>query len=585
MTANAVFQILFYLIIVLLLVKPLGGYIARVYSNQSCGINFIVSPIERFIYRLCSIDPNQEMDWKKYLSSMLFFNLVSFLIVYALQRFQSLLPLNPQHFTAISPITAFNTAASFITNTDWQTYSGEKTLSYLSQMLGLTTQNFLSAATNMALLVALIRGLIRFETVNLGNFWVDIVRGTLYILLPLSLILAIALASFGVIQNFKPYQHIHVLQESTQHSTVIDSAEQIIPMGPVASQIAIKQLGSNGGGFFNTNSAHPLENPTPCSNFLEMLAILLIPAALCYTFGTMIRDKKQGWALLTAMLLILIPAIFIATYAEQAGNPLFNSLNIDQTAKQYFAGGNMEGKETRFGITNSALWTTVATATANGSVNSMLDSYTPIGGMVPLWLMHLGEIIFGGVGSGLYGMLMIVIITVFVAGLMVGRSPEYLGKKIELFEMKMASIAVLLMPLIALFLTAVSVVTTMGTSSISNPGAHGFTQILYAFTSMANNNGSAFSGLNASTPFYSIVGGIEMLALRFWIAIPTLAIAGALVQKKKIPINTGTLPTHTPLFIFLLIGVALVLGALTFFPALALGPIVENLTLWGQHGH
>ena len=464
-------------------------------------------------------------------------------------------------------------------------------------MIALTVQNFFSAATGISLLMALIRSLIRHESSGLGNFWVDTVRGILYILLPLAFILAILLCSQGVIQNFKPYQKINLIQAITyqvpktdlQGKTVlqtITSNEQEIPMGPVASQVAIKQLGSNGGGFFNTNSAHPFENPTPFSNFLEMIAILLIPAALCYTFGIMIKDRRQGWALLIAMLLIFIPCMSITVNCEQIGNPAFQQMGIDQTPKPYlYPGGNMEGKETRFGIVNSAIWASATTAASNGSVNAMHDSFMPLGGMMPLWLMHLGEVVFGGVGSGLYGMLMIVIITVFVAGLMVGRTPEYLGKKIEPYEMKMASIAVLLMPLIVLFLTGLASISKMGTSAIGNPGAHGFSEILYAFTSMGNNNGSAFAGLNANTIFYNSIGGLEMLILRFWIAIPVLAIAGSLVRKKIIPSSAGTLETHTPLFIILLIGVTLILGALTFFPALALGPIVEHFMLWGQYGH
>jgi K+-transporting ATPase ATPase A chain len=547
---------------------------ARVYEDKPCRLSYLLRPLEILIYRVCGIEPKQEMGWITYLSAMLFFNLLGLLAVYALQRIQIYLPLNAQFFPAVSPALAFNTAISFASNTNWQSYSGETTLSYLTQMLALTVQNFLSAATGMSLLLALIRGIARHETKNLGNFWVDTVRGILYILLPLSLLFAVILCSQGVIQNFKPYQKITLYQTETQVLT-----EQVIPMGPVASQIAIKQLGTNGGGFFNTNSAHPFENPTPLTNFLEMLAILLIPAALCYTFGVMVKDTRQGWAILAAMFLIFVPLSSLTVMSEQAGNPAFTQLGIDPS------GGNMEGKETRSGIVNSALWAAATTAASNGSVNSMHDSFTPLGGLFPLWLMHLGEVIFGGVGSGLYGMLMLVIITVFVAGLMVGRTPEYLGKKIEPYEMKMASLAVLVMPLTVLILTALGTITQAGTRSLGNPGAHGFTEILYAFTSMGNNNGSAFAGLNANTYFYNILGGIAMLISRYWIAIPTLAIAGSLVQKKIIPVSPGTLPTHTPLFIILLIGVTIVLGALTFFPALALGPIVEHLMLWRQYGH
>ena len=432
-------------------------------------------------------------------------------------------------------------------------------------------------ATGMSLLVALIRGITRHETSELGNFWVDTIRGTLYILLPLSFIIAIFLASQGVIQNFNPYQKINLIQPVTYQQTITDNTgkvttetsnltEQIIPMGPVASQIAIKQLGSDGGGFFNVNSAHPFENPTPLSNFIEMLALLLIPAAFCYTYGALVNDKRQGWAILAAMFLMLIPMIYAAVITEQQGNPAFTRMGIAQAPiNHFYSGGNMEGKEVRFGTVNSSLWTAITTATSNGSVNSMLDSYIPMGGLVPLWLMHLGEVVFGGVGSGLYGMLMLVIITVFISGLMVGKMPTYLGKKIEAYEMKLATFAVLLMPLIVLACTAFASVTHAGTDSIANPGVHGFSEILYAFTSMAHNNGSAFAGLNANTPFYNIMGGIVMLLGRFWIAIPVLAIAGSLARKKVISSNAGTLPTHTILFIIFLIGVTIFLGALTFF--------------------
>jgi len=605
MTLNGFLQISLFLIIILACVKPLGWYMARVYEFKACGLDKLFTPFENLIYRFCGIESKKEMDWKQYLSAMLIFNLFGLLLVYALQRLQFYLPLNPQAFTAVAPDLAFNTAASFTTNTNWQAYGGENTLSYITQMLALTVQNFLSAATGLALLVAFIRGLARRETKQLGNFWVDTLRSVLYILLPLALILSVALTSQGVIQNFKSYQTVPLLQSISYQEQILDASgqpvkdakgnpkmatkqatQQILPMGPVVSQIAIKQLGTNGGGFFNTNSAHPFENPTPLSGFLEMLAILLIPAAFCYTFGMMVKDKRQGYALLLAMLIIFIPLAFSAVALEQNGNPAFTTFGIDQSAQpNNYSGGNMEGKETRFGITNSALWATATTATSNGSVNSMHDSFTPLAGLIPLWMMHLGEVVFGGIGSGLYGMLILVIITVFVAGLMVGRTPEYLGKKIEPFEMKMASIAVLVMPLMVLIFTSIATVTQMGISSIANPGAHGFTEMLYAFTSMVNNNGSAFAGLNANTSFYNIVGGIAMLIGRYWIAIPTLAIAGSLVQKKHIPTSLGTLPTHTPLFILLLIGIILILGALTFFPALALGPIVEQLMMWEKYGH
>lgn len=577
MTNAALVQVLLFLLTIVILVKPLGWYMAQVYEQKPCGLQWLCGPIERFVYRICSIHPENEMSWRGYLTAMLVFNFFGVLAVYLLQRIQFYLPLNVQGFPGIAPDLAFNTAISFVTNTNWQAYTPEASMSYLTQMLGFTVQNFLSAATGMSLLVALIRGLTRHETDKLGNYWVDMVRGILYILLPLACILAICLSSQGVVQNFKPYQSVSTLQ--------INEAKQILPMGPMASQIAIKQLGTNGGGFLNANSAHPFENPTPLTNMLEMLAIILIPASLCITYGTMIKDQRQGIALLVAMILIFTPFACLTIDREQSGNPAFTQMGIDQTPQtNLFSGGNMEGKETRFGIVNSGLWAAVTTATSNGSVNAMLDSFTPMGGLAALWLMHIGEIIFGGIGSGLYGMLMVVIITVFVAGLMVGRSPEYLGKKIEPFEMKMASIMVLVMPMTVLLCTALACVTSMGTSSLLNTGAHGFSEMLYAFTSMVNNNGSAFAGLNANTLFYNTLGGIAMLVGRFWMIIPPLAIAGSLARKKLIPAGPGTLPTHTPFFVLLLIGVIFVLGALTFFPALALGPIVEHLIMWEQYG-
>lgn len=583
LTENSIFQIILYLVAVLILVKPLGWYMARVYENKPCGLDKLGQFLENRIYRFCSIQPQQEMSWNSYLMAMLFFNLCGILVVYAIQRSQYYLPFNPQNFLATTPHLAFNNGTSFVSNTNWQSYSGETTMSYATQMLAFTVQNFLSAATGMSLLMALIRGIARRESKTLGNFWVDTVRGTLYILLPLAIIFSLILVSQGVIQNFKPFQKINLIQPLHYSQTVLDGADQpvkqlqqqMIPMGPAASQIAIKQLGTNGGGFFNANSAHPFENPTAVTNFLEMLAIMLIPASLCYTYGMMVNDKRQGWAILAAMYIIFIPCLLGTVIAEQQGNPAF-------TAKGLM--GNMEGKETRFGIVNSAIWTVATTATGNGSVNSMLDSYMPLAGLVPLWLMHLGEVVFGGVGSGLYGMLMLVIITVFVAGLMVGRTPEYLGKKIEPFEMKMAAIAVLIMPLMVLLTTAIASVTPLGTHALANPGAHGFTEILYAFTSMGNNNGSAFAGLNANTPFYNIIGGLVMLISRYWVAIPVLAIAGSLSQKKLIPSSSGTLVTHSPLFVILLVSVTVILGALSFLPALALGPIVEHVLLWGQYG-
>lgn len=583
-TEVGLFQIAFYLFILFILVKPLGWYMAQVYEGH---IFERVGFVEGFIYRICKIKSDHNMDWKRYLSAMLFFNLFGLLTVYLIQRLQVYLPFNPHHFSAPSPDSAFNTAVSFATNTNWQSYSGETTMSYFTQMFALTSQNFLSAATGMSLLVALIRGIAKRERKNLGNFWVDTVRGILYILLPLSIIFSLILVSQGVIQNLKPNltvslidPHTYQVGEKPQQVT-----EQIIPMGPVASQIAIKQLGTNGGGFFNVNAAHPFENPNPVTNFLEMIALLLIPAAFCYTFGKMVNDTRQGWAILASMIILFLPYVMVGVMAEQAGNPAIVDMGIDMHAvSNEYPGGNMEGKETRFGIVSSALWAAATTASSNGSYNSMFDSYTPIGGLVPLWLMHLGEIVFGGVGSGLSGMLMLVIITVFVAGLMVGRTPEYLGKKIQPFEMKMASIAVLIMPIIVLLTTAISAVTNVGVSSITNTGPHGFTQMLYAFTSMANNNGSSFAGLNANTPFYNVLGGVVILIGRYWIAIPILALAGSLVQKKKIPKTSGTLATDTPLFIILLVTITILLGALSFLPTIALGPIVEQLNLWRLYG-
>lgn len=528
------------------------------------------------------------MDWKHYLAAMLIFNALGLLVVFTIQQLQWYLPFNPQQLKAPSIDLAINTAVSFVTNTNWQAKAPEITFSYFTQMLAFTSQNFLSAATGMCLLIALIRGIEKQERNNLGNFWVDMIRSVLYILLPLSFILALILISQGVIQTLLPNQKIELIQPLTYtHQTETKTLNtQTIPMGPVASQVAIAQLGTNGGGFFNTNAAHPFANPTPITNALEMLSILLIPASLCCTFGIMVRDKRQGWAILATMFILFIPFVFGAVMLEQQGNPVFNAINIDQLAKPDQApGGNMEGKETRFGIVSSAIWATSTTAAANGSVNSMLDSYTPLGGLIPLWMMLSGEVIFGGVGSGLYGMVLFIMLAVFIGGLMVGRTPEYLGKKIEPHEMKMISIAILIMPLLVLFSTALAAITQAGTSAIGNKGIHGFTEMLYAFASMANNNGSALSGLNANTPFYNLLGSLVMLIGRFGVAIPALAIAGSLVKKKKMPSNSGTLQTHTPLFIALLIGVILILGALTCLPALALGPIVEQLIIWRQYGH
>lgn len=566
MTEIGFFQIAIYLFAMFIFVKPFGWYMAQVYTGKISQFKNIARFVEQPLYRLCGIQSKQDMNWTQYLIAMLVFNAMGLVIVYLIQRLQFYLPFNPQALTAPSKLLAWNTAVSYVTNTNWQSYSGETTMSYFTQMLGLTTQNFLSAATGLSLLVAFIRGIAQHESESLGNYWVDMTRGVLYILLPLATIVAIVLVSQGVIQNLRPNQTISLIQPMETTST------QIIPMGPVASQIAIKQLGTNGGGFFGANAAHPFENPTPLSNFIEMLAIILLPAAACWMYGEIVQDKRQGWALFSAMIILFIPFLLGTVTVEQKGNPRFSAMGIDP-------GGNMEGKETRFGIVSSALWTTATTATSNGSVNSSLDSYLPIGGMMPLWMMHLGEVVFGGLGTGLYGMLMFVIITVFVTGLMVGRTPEYLGKKIEPFEMKMASIAVLLMPLIVLLSTAIAVVIPMGVDVITNTGPHGFTEIFYAFTSMANNNGSAFAGLHTNTNFYNLLGGVGMLLGRFWVAIPVLAIAGSMVQKKRVPSGKGTLQTHTPLFVVLLIIITVLLGALSFLPALSLGPIVEQLML------
>jgi len=597
MTANAMFQLAIYLIVLLALAKPLGAYMARVYEGRPCGLNGVFGWLERLIYRLSGVRPAEEMGWKTYAATMLLFNLAGLLAVYGLQRVQGVLPLNPQQFGAVSPDSSFNTAVSFATNTNWQGYGGETTMSYLTQMLGLTVQNFVSAAAGMAVLVAMIRGFARRSSATVGNFWVDLTRTTLYILLPVSFVLALILVSQGVVQTFGAYAKAAVVQPTSYDEPITDKdgkpaldekgqpktkkstlTEQVIAVGPAASQIAIKQLGTNGGGFFNVNSAHPFENPTPLANFLELLAILQISAALCYTFGLMVGDTRQGWAVLAAMTVIFVGLLAVCVVAEQNGH-VFVKQGVDHTASALQAGGNMEGKEVRFGIANSALWATATTSASNGSVNSMHDSFTPIGGLVPMWLMELGEVVYGGVGSGLYGMLVFAIIAVFVAGLMVGRTPEYLGKKIEAYEMKMSSLIILIPPAVVLIGTAIGVLAPGGKAGVANPGAHGFSEILYSFSSAGNNNGSAFAGLSANTPFYNTALGFAMLFARYWLAIPTLAIAGSLARKKIVPSGPGTLPTHTPLFVGLLIGVVILVGALTFVPALALGPIVEHLAL------
>jgi K+-transporting ATPase ATPase A chain len=600
MTAANVVQIVVYLAVLLALTRPLGAYMARVFENEPTFLDRLLGPLERFVYRVAGVDATQGMTWKTYALAMLVFNALGMLVVYLAERAQGVLPLDPQGFAAVSADSAFNTAASFATNTNWQGYGGETTMSYLTQMVALAVQNFLSAATGIATLIAFVRGLRARHSPTIGNFWSDLVRSTLYVLLPLSLVLALALVSQGVVQNFRPYETVTLVQPIIVTTPVKDAAgnpvldgtgrprtetstvaEQTLPMGPAASQIAIKQLGTNGGGFFNVNSAHPYENPTPWTNFLEMISILLISSALCYTFGRMVGDTRQGWAVLAAMMIVLVVGIGVATWAEQQENPRIDALGVDSRASALQPGGNMEGKEARFGIVDSAIWATATTAASNGSVDSMHDSFTPLGGLVPLFMIQLGEVIYGGVGSGLYGMLVFAIVAVFVAGLMVGRTPEYLGKKIEAYEMKMASLVILLPPLVVLVCTAVACVTDAGLSSRANTGAHGFSEILYAFSSMGNNNGSAFAGLNANTPFYNLLGGVAMLVARYWLAIPTLAIAGSLARKKLVPTGPGTLPTHTPLFVVLLIGVVIVVGALTFLPALALGPVVEHLTLHG----
>ncbi|HEY9855139.1 MAG TPA: potassium-transporting ATPase subunit KdpA, partial [Stenomitos sp.] len=559
MIANALLQCGLYFVVLIGLGLPLGAYMARVYEGEATFAQRILGPLERFCYRLAGVRADEEMNWKRYAGAVLLFNLLGLLAVYAIQRLQASLPLNPANLGAVPPEVSFNTAVSFATNTNWQSYGGETTLSYLTQMVALTVQNFVSAATGMAVLVALIRGFTRRTAQDVGNFWVDLTRSTLYILLPLSFVLALLLVSQGVVQTFGAYASAQLL-DPTKAADGKSVVEQVLALGPAASQVAIKQLGTNGGGFFNVNSAHPFENPTPFSNFLEVLSILLIPTGLCFTFGKLVKDKRQGWAVLAAMLAIILPLLALCLGAEQAGNPLLSHLGIDQVASALHAGGNMEGKEVRFGIVNSALWATVTTAASNGSVNSMHDSFTALGGLVPMWLMQFGEIIFGGVGSGLYGMIVYAIIAVFIAGLMVGRTPEYLGKKIEAYEMKMASLVILFPAAAVLIGTAIASVLPAGTAPLGNPGPHGLSEILYAFSSTSNNNGSAFGGLTVNGMFYATVLGICMLIGRFWVIVPILAIAGSLARKKHIPPSIGTLGTHTPLFVGFLVGTILLVG-------------------------
>ena len=562
MTSRAWLLLLVYFGVLLALVKPLGAYMARVYDEEPTWLGRLLGPVERGLYRLFGVDPKREMNWRQYAVAVLAFSTAGFVFLYALQRLQALLPLNPDGLPAVPALLAFNTAVSFVTNTNWQAYGGETTMSYLSQAAGLATQNFVSAAAGMAVLVALIRGIRGRSLQTIGNFWVDLTRTTLYILLPLAAVLALALVSQGVVQT---------MHGAAAAAPVAADSAQHLAVGPVASQIAIKQLGTNGGGWYNANSAVPFENPTPVSNFLECLAILLIPAALTYTYGKMVGDRRQGWAILAAMLVLLVPPLVVATVSEQHQGPAVASVT------GVAPGPNLEGKEVRYGVPESALWATVTTAASNGSVNSMHDSYTPIGGAVPIWMMMLGEVSFGGTGSGLYGLLAFVLVAVFVSGLMVGRTPEYLGKKIGAYEMKMASIAVLVTGALILIGTAVAVAGP-GRAGAFNPGPHGFSEILYGFDSGANNNGSAFTGLGAAQPFYAIAIGLVMWFGRFFVIVPVLAIAGSLAGKQKTPPSAGTLATHTPLFVVVLVGTVLLVGALNFLPALALGPIVEQLT-------
>ena len=582
-------QLAIYLVVLLVLAKPLGSYMAGVFGDKPSRAHWL-GPIERLFYRIAGVNPQAEMGWKRYAVAVIVVNVLGALAVYALQRLQQWLPLNPQGFGAVTPDSSFNTAISFVANTNWQGYAGETTMSYLTQMLGLAVQNFLSAATGIAVVIALIRGFARHSAKTIGNFWVDFTRATVYVLLPLSIIVSVFFVSQGVIQNFDAYKEVTTVTATTYDNPKMDAQgnplkdaqgnpvtekattqTQTLPMGPVASQEAIKMLGTNGGGFFNANSAHPYENANALTNFVQMLAIFIIPAALCFTFGRMVGDGRQGWAVLAAMtVLFAVLAVFLA-WSELHANPMLANLGIDQAV------GNMEGKETRFGIVASSLFATITTAASCGAVNAMHDSLTALGGFVPMFLMQLGEVVFGGVGSGLYGMLVYAILAVFIAGLMIGRTPEYLGKKIEVFEMKMTSIAILVTPLLVLVGTAVAVVMAQGKAGIFNPGTHGFSEVLYAFSSAANNNGSAFAGLSANTPFYNVALGIAMWLGRFWIIVPVLAMAGTFAAKKRLPVTVGTLPTHGPLFVVLLIGSVLLVGALTYIPALALGPIAEHL--------
>ena len=586
MTFNGWLQILIFFGLILAVTRPMGKYLTRVYQGERTLLDPVMRPVERLLYRICGVNEKHEMRWTEYAGAMLVFSLSTMLLLYLLQRVQQYLPFNPQNLPNLSPHLAFNTAASFTTNTNWQSYAGETTMSYLTQMAGLAYQNFISAAVGMAIAIVLIRGIARKETDKLGNFWVDLVRGTLYVLLPISLLAALFFVSQGVVQNLKPYDRVKLIDPPVVEKTDDQGrkssetvSHQVIAQGPAAAQLAIKQLGTNGGGFFNANSAHPYENPTPLSNLVEMFLIFLIPAGLTYTLGSMTGSHRHGWAVFAAMAILFFAGVLTAYWSEAKGNPIFPA-NVAQQTSAGQAGGNMEGKEVRFGIANSALFATVTTNASCGAVNSMHDSFLPLGGLVPMVNIQLGELIFGGVGAGMYGMLIFVMLSVFIAGLMVGRTPEYMGKKIESFDVKMAMLYILIFPLIVLTLTAVSVLSPgFGLSSLNNSGPHGLSEILYAFTSGTGNNGSAFAGLNANTPWYNTTLGVSMLAGRFLMIIPVLAMAGNLAGKKQAPPSLGTFPVTTPLFTILLVSVILIVGALTFFPVLSLGPIVEHLLM------
>ncbi len=585
MTANGWLQIALFFGVVLLLAKPMGLYMVQVFERRRTWLDPVLRPVERLLYRTTGIREDEEMPWTEYCGALLVFSLATLLLTYLVERLQGLLPLNPQHLPGVSQALAWNTAISFTTNTNWQSYTPETTMSYLTEMLGLATHNFWSAAAGMALAVAFIRGIARREGKTLGNFWVDTTRATLWVLLPLSLLLGVALLSQGVIQNLRPYDTARLLEPQTVSGAdgkAQTIATQTIAQGPVASQEAIKMLGTNGGGFFNTNSAHPFENPTPFSNFLEMLAIFLIPAGLTVTLGQMVGSPRHGWAVFAAMAIFFFVGVLVLYHAESQPNPLFRG--VAQAASATQSGGNMEGKEVRFGIANTALFATATTDASCGAVNGMHDSFTPLGGMVPLVNILLGEVVFGGVGAGLYGMLVFVVLAVFVAGLMVGRTPEYLGKKIEAIDVQFAMLYLLIFPTLILGFTAISVLApTFGLSSLTNHGPHGLSEILYAYTSAAGNNGSAFAGLSANTPWYNATLGITMFAGRFLMIVPMLAIAGSLVTKKVAPASQGSFPVTTPLFTLLLVSVILILGALTFYPALSLGPILEHLLMHAGH--